>query len=73
MTLRACVDCDTQLEFEAESCPKCHSKDPYGNQRENEKIFIFSLGVLVLIFGMSWFLFQALPFQVVMKIWQLWK
>jgi ribosomal protein L40E len=73
MALRACVDCGTQLGHKAEFCPNCHSEDPYGNQRETEKLVIFVLGLLVLIFGMSWFLFQVLPFQVIMKFWQLWK
>lgn len=73
MALRVCVDCGTLLSYRAEACPKCRSKDPYGNQRENQKLVVFVLSIVILIFSMSWFSFQVLPFQLIIKCLQLWK
>jgi RNA polymerase subunit RPABC4/transcription elongation factor Spt4 len=73
MALSACVDCGTQLGRGAASCPKCRSNDPDGSQRETQKFGFFMVGMVILIFGMSWFLFQVSPVDLIMKIWQLWK
>jgi RNA polymerase subunit RPABC4/transcription elongation factor Spt4 len=73
MALRECVDCGKQLGYKADICPNCKSKDPYGSQREMEKLGLIVAIIAIAIFGSSWYFFQLNPLQLLLKIGQIFK
>lgn len=73
MAQRNCIDCGKGLGYGVKACTDCGSTDPYGSKREAEKFGFIIAGIAAVIFGISWFLFQVNPIQLIMKIPQILK